>query len=467
MNSENPLDPNTEILPSVSVNGSVARSKRVGMAVCVVLALVLMAAAAVPWYSSRMVSEELHAMASQRVDAGLRIRELVHDAGWLSSHGSMVMEWRNQCDEGPDEPASVRVNYTARHFPDFKGLTRFEWSAEPSAGGAGRWQTMLGSVKMQGTGHVAYDGTLVSAMQLPELNLRFGGETMEVAPSRGHIERGAHSMRFDWVVDRLVARGRGRALEAQQLSVHMDLKDRELGLGSLSVDLGSLSTDAWSLRGLHVGSHTSQREDRLDSRLTESVQTLEFGGQNLSALAIEAELKGVHTESALSIGKIVSETCALRNATVQERQQFRTAIKKVLLAGFSFGIPKLTGSGKEGGLDGDFALTLAPAQGQEVMVANQLSSRGQIRIQGALMPPEQRAYALSTGFASDLPDGLQTSFEYGAGVLKVSGKTLDGAMVQLGLQRLDVWLKVFLSGKEEAEIADEQPGIAPAEAPTS
>jgi len=168
-----------------------------------------------------------------------------------------------------------------------------------------------------------------------------------------------------------------------------------------------------------------------------------------------------------TLSKVFSESCGLQNATADEKLQMRTALKKLLLAGFSVGIPKLQGSGNEGGLDGNLVLTLAPAQGDEVLLAGQLSSSGHINIKGKLMQPEQKAFALSTGYVNEVPDGVQAGFEYGAGILKVSGKTLDGAMVQLGLQKLDAWIKAFLAGESLALPEEELPAVAPSEAPAA
>jgi hypothetical protein len=112
-------------------------------------------------------------------------------------------------------------------------------------------------------------------------------------------------------------------------------------------------------------------------------------------------------------------------------------------------------------------VTLAPAPGGAVLLASQLSSSGHIQIKGGLMPPDQKAFALSTGYVNEIPDGVQAAFEYGGGVLKVSGKTLDAAMVQLGLQKLDGWLTAFLAGVSLALPEEEQPAVAPSEAPAA
>jgi len=121
-----------------------------------------------------------------------------------------------------------------------------------------------------------------------------------------------------------------------------------------------MSTTDVTLQGLRVSSETTERGDRLDSRVTESVRSAQFLGQNLKDLVLEAEVKGLHTASVQTLSKVFSESCGLQNATADEKLQMRTALKKLLLAGFSVGIPKLQGSGNEGGLDGNLVLTLAP-----------------------------------------------------------------------------------------------------------
>jgi hypothetical protein len=431
-------------------------------------ALVITAGAlAVPWYSSRMLAAGLQELALEHSKGDLRIRNLAHEAGWLSSSGALDLEWHNQCAEDAEGPTVVHLEYRARHVPDLKGLTRFDWSAAPAGEAATGVQQLLRGGKLTGTGHAGFDGTFSTEMQLPELGMVANGETLQVTPSGGRMELGKTALRFDWVFERMALRGNGNALEAKHITLSLDLKNRTVGTGRAALDIESMSTTDVTLQGLRVSSETTERGDRLDSRVTESVRSAQFLGQNLKDLVLEAEVKGLHTASVQTLSKVFSESCGLQNATADEKLQMRTALKKLLLAGFSVGIPKLQGSGNEGGLDGNLVLTLAPAQGDEVLLASQLSSSGQIHIKGKLMQPEQKAFALSTGYVNEVPDGVQAGFEYGAGILKVSGKTLDGAMVQLGLQKLDAWIKAFLAGESLALPEEELPAVAPSEAPAA
>ena len=431
-------------------------------------ALLLTAGAlAVPWYSSRTLAAELQALAATHGQGELRIRNLVHEAGWLTSKGALDVEWRNQCADNPEGPTVLHLEYNARHLPDMQGLTRLEWAATSGGAAAGAASRWLGGGKLTGTGWAGYDGNLSTDMQLPELTMNAEGESLQVTPSKGRMLLGPTSLKFDWTFERMALRGNGKALEAKQIALRLDLSNRTVGTGRMAVDIDSMSTSDLTLQGLRLASETTEHAARLDSKVTESVRSLQFMGQNLQDMVLEAEVKGVHTASVQAISKVFGETCGLQNATADERQQLRAAFQKLLASGFSMGIPKLQGRGNEGSLDGKLLITLAPAQGDAVALANQLSSSGQITIKGKLMPPDQRAFAMSTGYATEVPDGVQAAFEYSTGVLKVSGKTLDGALVQMGLQKLDGWLQAFLDGRSLEPVEEELPVVAPAEAPAA
>jgi hypothetical protein len=425
------------------------------------------AALAVPWYSSRTLAAELQELAATHAQGDLRIRNLAHDAGWLHSAGSLDVEWRNQCAGDPEGPTVVHVEYSAQHLPDIQGLTRFAWSATPAGPATVGVQQLLQGGKLTGSGRAGYDGTLSTDMALPELAITADGQKLQITPSQGRLVLGKTALRLDWAVERMALRGKGLALEAKQIRMEADLKDRMRGTGRMALDVDSMSTADMLLQGLRWSSETTERADRLDSRMTESVRSAQFMGQNLKDLVLEAEVKGLHTASVQAISKVFGDSCGMQNTTAEEKLVLRNALKKLLASGLSVGIPTLQGSAQGGGLNAALQVTLAPAPGGAVLLASQLSSSGHIQIKGGLMPPDQKAFALSTGYVNEIPDGVQAAFEYGGGVLKVSGKTLDAAMVQLGLQKLDGWLTAFLAGVSLALPEEEQPAVAPSEAPAA
>ena len=437
-------------------------SPRVRLALAGSVLVATAMACAVPWYSSRTLATSLQEMAAEYSQGDVRVRKLMHQAGWLTSHGVLEVEWRKPCAEDSTEPVWGRVEYHAQHVPDWQGLTRFTWSAAPGEGVA-PW---FHSGKLTGTGHVAYDGVLSTEMQLPGLVLNADGQSVQLTPSKGRMALGQTSLQLDWAFDRLGLQSGGKTLDVKHIDLRMDMKNRARGTGRMSLDIDTLSTADWAVHGMRLLSETTERADRLDSKVTESIRSAQVLGLSLKDLALEAEVKGLHTASVQTLGKVFGESCGLQRVTEPQARQWRAAWKQLLAAGFSLGVPTLQGGGEDGRLDGKLLLTVAPAQAGEVVLARQVSSSGQISIQGNLMPPEQRAFALSTGYVNPLPDGVQAGFEYGGGTLTVSGKTWDGALVQLGLQRLDAWLQAFLSGESQEPLVMEPPLVPPTEAPS-
>jgi hypothetical protein len=143
----------------------------------------------------------------------------------------------------------------------------------------------------------------------------------------------------------------------------------------------------------------------------------------------------------------------------------RDAVQALLVSGVSVGITKLQVRTPDGSLDADVALTVAPAKARELQLAEQLSSQGSIQIRGGLMPPDQKEFAVSSGYATALPDGVKAGFDYRDGVLKFNQKTADSALLNMGLQRLDMWLNAFFSGEGLELPKEEEPAVAPSELP--
>lgn len=440
-------------------------SSRVRYAVAGLAVTLTVGALAVPWYSSRLLSGGMQTWAAEHAKGELRVRNLAHEAGWLNSTGSLDVEWRSPCAENGAAGPVVHLTYRARHVPDLQGWTRLDWSASPEGATAERLLPGLAGGKLTGTGYVGFEGNFSADMQLPELALVAHGRRLQVAPSSGRLELGATSLRLDWLFERMALRGASTPLEAQQVSVVLDLKNRTQGTGKATVDIEKISTADVALEGLRVRSETVERAERLDSRLTQSLRRVQFMGQQLDDLVLEAEVKGLHLASIQALGALAGDSCGPQRASADKDVQLRAAVKQLLLAGFSVGIPKLQGRGQDGALDGHVVLTLAPATGDAVTLASQLSTQGQIHLKGNLMLPEQKAFALSTGYVNEVPGGLESGFEYGGGALKVGGKSLDGSMVLLGLQKLDGWINAFLAGERFELPEEEVPAVPPSEAP--
>ena len=447
---------------------NIAKTLTLGGGAVVVLAAAIGLAA--PWYSSQRMESELHALVAESTQGDFVLRNLNHQAGWMSSTGSLDVVLRSACArESGAEPVAVRVDYAAKHWLTPQGLGQFSWSAAPAGSAGEAAARVLGKdAKLTGDGMVTYAGLIKTSMVLPEIQVSGEGETLQVTPSTGSLVAGGGRLQFDWTVDQVVMRGQGNAVEAKQLSVAVNLKNRMLGTGTVALRAESISTGAFMLEGLSLSSDMRELGDRLNAQVTQSVRTAQFMGQTLKNMTVESTFNGLHSTSVLTISKAFSETCGFQSMTLSESQQVRDAVRTLLNKGMTFGISKLHGSGNQGSLDGQLLVTLSPAQGDTISLARQLSSNGRIAVEGEMVTPEQKEMALSTGFVQPTAGGLQSSYEYGGGLLKVSGKTLDTGTFKILLAKADEYINAYLSGKpfpgaeQEEEVINPPEALAPA-----
>ncbi len=436
-------------------------------------AAVLTAAGALPYYSSQTLDKRLSNFASQATpQSDVLLRNLQHRAGYLSSTGSVDVVLRDRCHDA-DEPADTtfHVEYEAQHVPTPGAANRFAWRLKPTGDAAPMFQKLFGSdTPLSGKGQVSWGGLIKSDMSLPAMAHSAGGERIEADASQGSIAMGGKALQFDWKLERAVLRGAGHAVELKQLGVNLDLSNRQRGIGEMSLRLGSISTAEASAEGYLLKSSTSQHGDKIDSTFTQSLQRLQLGDQEIKDLALEATLKGLHAQSVETLTTVLGSSCGVETLTRDESIQVRKALQTLLASGLSGGITKLSGQGKQGGIDGKLTVDLAAVgAGQAISFARQLSSSGELSVRGELLPPMPKQMALATGLVKETANGVQSSFLFEKGLLKVNGKTLDAERIQQALGAVDVAVMAYINDERPKTYAlrDQEPAIdgAVAEAP--
>lgn len=407
-----------------------------------------MMAAAIPAYSSYGLSQELHELAEQPVAGSLVLRQLAHEAGYLSSQGSVVLQWRSPCDPQPDDLSNrVKLVYQVSHIPGWNVAGRFSWSAEPlGEAGAALRQLMAEGGRLSGQGELRYGGLLQTRMALPALALAADGETLQMAPSQGSLVIGKTALQFDWTLDHLVQRSAGSALEAKQVHLVLDLDNRTLGTGSFALSAQQLDTSLLALQGVALHSETRSTGERLRASVSQTAQSARFVGQTLQDLKLEFSATDLHAPSLQQLAALYAQSCGLRTLTDPASQQWRAALRTLLASGFSVGVSSLQGRSAQGSLDASMVLQLLPASGGTVALARQLQSSGQLRIQGDLLAPEHRQVALDTGWLQETSGGLLARYDYTQGVLQLGAATQDSSLFNGVLARTDVVLQSFLQG---------------------
>jgi hypothetical protein len=324
--------------------------------------VLVLAVAGVPAYTAHSLAQELQELVAQPETGALQLRDLVHQAGYLSSQGSVTLQWRAPCD-GPAHmpPTRVKLAYQFSHVPGWEFAGHLRWTATPEGeAGAALRQIMAGTGQLSGQGELRYSGLLQTRIDLPALTFEASGTTVHVDPSRGSLALCRNALQLDWTLDRL-AQDAPAALEISQMQLALDLDNRSQGTGRLVLRAQQLATAQLTLQDVELRSETRLIGERLSATLSESAQSVRLPGQTLNDLKLELSATGLHASSLQRLAALYAQSCGLRTLDEASSGQLRAALRQLLAAGFSLGVPTLQGRSAGGSLDAQLQLQLLPA----------------------------------------------------------------------------------------------------------
>lgn len=315
------------------------------------------------------MNERLHAWADAPAhQSDFQLRNLHHDAGFLSSSGTAELVMRSRCSEDDVAQAGtvVQVVYQVSHLPSFGGINSFGWKLKPQ------------------------------------------------------------------------------------------------GEAAAAFKVQSVSTRDVTLEGLSIESSTREKDGRLDSVLRNHLDRLQAGKQEVKHLAFDVGMRGLHAESVEKLTQLFSQSCGVQRMTQAERQLMRDALKTLLSQGMSLQIDKLKGESANGALDGGFTLALKPAQQSgSIQLAELITSSGRLQFKGDLASPELRQMAGALGWARVNQDGIESSFHYEKGQLKVLDRLTDASAVQGMLAIADTVILALLEDRIPPVMAAKQESPEP------
>jgi len=409
------------------------------------IALGIAAWAGLAYSTGGKVEEALRSMAAPAPDAAAasawRVADLEHARGVLASSG----QFRVIYEDGEDRLPFL-VTYSVDHKALPASAASFSWKLQPEGPLAADLKSTAGTdVQVTGTGTIAYSGSVSSDFQLPAVSTRSEGRSLSITASTGTARYDDTRLEAQWTLDQLTMRGKGEALEVRGTKVSFDV-DHATGsqaLARLSVD--RIDTAVGSFEGLDLTAESRRNADRMDTTVSQSLRRIEAMGQAFSDLQLKWEVNGLHAESLEKLVLLAQHSGDSMSLTLKERLAAAEAIETLLNKGFSFGMPTLTGKGRDGGVEASFKITLAAAQGEQTALADRVQSSGTASVKGALLSPEQVEMATNSGFAVTQGDTLTTGYQYARGLLKVNDRELDASFIDAALFRADEQLQVLLS----------------------
>ncbi len=443
--------------------------RKITIAAGVALLLVVSWLGASVYVGKRTEQELQNAVKASTLSRSYRLRNLQHQGGLFSSSGQVELALVDACarDNGPSEWFTAQVSYRLSHFVSPVSLLRAEWSVTPTGDAKAAFEKLFnGEARLEGKGRVRMSGAIESDLNLPAMNALNDGESMTVSPSTGSIALGKDTMDFDWKTSKIAYRGNGQAMEVEGFGMKSDLTSVSRGLGKFSLEAAKFGNSSLSAEGLKLAMDVSEKGDRLDMRMTPSVKMMSVAGKKFEDLLLEMAVTGMHAKSVEQLIELSDKSCYFRSLTMEESQQLRASLRKLMFEGLSAGIPKLSGKLDGGALDGSLMVGFGKTVGDAFELEKVLSSRGELSLTGKNVKAEDTKSLVAMGFATTIPDGIKASFDYEAGILKVNGKVFDATVFGNALKGANVAINAMLSDKveqhvpvvlpqPEAEMADE------------
>lgn len=437
---------------------------RSGLAMLSGIVLVVTAWAGASIYVGRIAAAELRDFASRSSSASsMSITAARHDAGLFSSTGTFEVRFDEHCNApGGTARASMKVEYRVSHLLLPGSMMRFDWTAVPSGEvGAALAEATDNALRMGGQGTVSYMRAVTSSLAMPELSIGSGPQALRVSAGSGHLKLAGNGLALQWKTERIAGRSAGKALEVVNVGFDIDLKDRALGTGTMTLAIDRIGTGFGSAEGFRLVTAAEARGDRIDVTVTPSLRMLEAPGQKASDLSLQISLRDIHAASLQAIQRIGSETCGFKVLKPEQEQKLSAAVRTALTGGLSLGIDRVKGTIGDGSLEGILKVELkkagdaiAATSGEPLAIdlAKLLAASGELVVKGSVVNAGQRQMALSMGFATEVPGGLRAAFEYSDGLLKANGRVFDAGALQVALATADRRLNTFLGVSMPAQV---------------
>ena len=402
-------------------------------------------------YLGKRAESRLHELiAASEKSPSYRLSNLHHQRGLLASHGYADLVLIDECGTmSRPEWMSARVTYQLKHSVFPLALMNIEWSIEPLGKERETFEKLFaGQAKLEGRGKAGLTGDVQSDMNLPEIHWSNSGTRLTVSPSVGSIVVGKDTLKLDWHTGKIGMRGNGSALAMDGLGMQFDLTSTARGLGKVAFTIDKVGTSDFNAAGISIVTLMQEKADRINIDITPSMTLLEASGKQFKNLVLDFGIHGLHGASTEYLLNLAQTSCNFQNLTQKENDKLHANLRKLLFEGFSVGISRVAGTVDGDDLDGKWLMTLAMTQGEEFALMPVLSSQGELTLTGKNIKQQQKNTLISLGFAKEVPNGVQASYDYANGVLKLNGKVSNAALLDTMLHNMDQQIRGFLTGQQ-------------------
>jgi hypothetical protein len=409
--------------------------KRALSAIFVLLVLVSGSWVGVSYYAGVRAHSDIEQLVNEAPEQSpVRFTNLVHERGILISRGEVILHY-------PDPSVSVqpqadlfrmRVAYTIDHRAMLATVFRFSWNAQLIDEAGQTMRSVFGlNPRLSGQGQLSWQGQASSSYLVPALQAQERGDSLRMGAITGELRALEKALNFDMAMNGLEINTAGEVLKLQDLRLTLDLTDRFAGVGTSTFGIDRLFFNAGTANGLLMtGEHTID-QGRLNVRSDLQVANLMAYSYKVSDVAIKFAINGLDNRSVTALSNVLNLAGNLDNLNATQQVIVQSAVRDLILQGFSVGFPSIFARSGQATLEGDVALLVKPSLTSFGMtparfdVAKTLTSEGKLLLKGQGIPVPVTAAGLLLGILQQTTKGFESSYQFKNGLLAVNGQALD------------------------------------------
>jgi len=414
------------------------------------------------YYSGTRVESGLKSLVAHSSCTGFfTVRNLVHDRGLFSSWGVVDLDLKPSCHSSPSEASesltAFRIDYKLSHIPGLFSFNRFEWLAKAlPASRDGLANALAGQDGVKGSGTIAYSGRIGSTFELSDLDYSDADSRLQLKGSHGHFSATDGAVEFLVTAQKMVWVEPNQTVDVKQLSLSADITDWRAANGATKLEVGQLSSKDVSVEGLSLESDADDVGNVVNSSTKLGIKELLAQSVKLKNIELDTSLKGLNKKSIQDLSEAFEGLSNGEGLNQISGSKVCHAARELLLSGMTFKVEKLTGAKEAGSVEGRLSLEIKPAKPEsQYALSRYLGSSGNLILRNVLTK-EEEDQALATHYFSSIEGGIQSTYGFEDGVLKVNSLVLDNPEIRAFVAETDQSLTRAFLYCETTEIQGSQ-----------
>lgn len=399
-------------------------------------------------YAGVQVEKELMTFIDQLPSRSpMRVVDLKHDRGLMSSTGQFVVRYSDPQAQGENRPDLVTavMNYGVDHHASWEHLATFTWRLTPTDRFGEKLKALFATdFNVSGQGTINWQGVAQTDFSAPPLRYEQGTDTLAFGPWQGDMLINGPIFNFLIQSPAVDIQSQDTFLKIKNMSFKVNLVDRLNGVGASTLNIEDISFPTTTVQGLEFKASNTLDQGYLNFEIEKKINKVEFVGQTITNVDLLLMFKHLNQQSMIELSNVMNETGNFDNLTTRQQEIVQAATIRLIQDGFEFALPKLQAQTERGMIEGHAVFNLAAnlANPNAFDAAKQVKAEGRLTIARLIMPSEYEGLVQLLGLATRSDKGLESQFLFVDGKLLVNGRNIE---VNNQLQRINQAMTAFLA----------------------